>query len=318
MLEIIIPTYNRPAMLAKTLRFLDSSNVDCAIHVADGSSPENAARNAKTILRYQKVIEIKHHPYPSEIPMYQRIAFVTKTLDSQYILLHADDDFLFIDAVKECVQFLENNPLYVCCQGPMITCFIDQPVESRLKPYLTNPYSDASAIDRVKRMLYQYSPTFYAVHRRTVLLESFGGGDFNETNPRLDEIASALQTVALGRTGLIDKLYGLRLVHPDQDSQRDTWMDLMMSEKFSLEWTEKLEAVVTCAAKVDGLSVETARSIIRRAFLYFLRIQTRGTVHESNEIKNIRHQHTELVSDAIAGLSQTNQAPALTAALDMI
>ncbi|MBL4720276.1 MAG: hypothetical protein JKY20_03975, partial [Alphaproteobacteria bacterium] len=164
----------------------------------------------------------------------------------------------------------------------------------------------------------QYSPTFYAVHRRSVLFEAFGGGEFQVTNPRVDEIMSALNTVALGRVGLIDQLYGMRLVHPDQDSQSDTWMDLMIEGKFSAEWTEKMEPVVACAARIDGLSLEKTRSILRRAFLYFLRKETRGTVHSSQEIEDSRNQHTELVVSAIGGLLQTSRNPDLKAALEMV
>lgn len=315
MIAIIIPTYNRPAMLAKALLFLRACGVDCPIHVADGSGQEAADRNARAIARASRHLELTHHPQPPEVPMYQRIALVAEGIKARYILLHADDDYLFLDAVRDCVTFLESHPMHVCCQGPMVSYFLSKPDPERLKPYLTNPYEEATALDRVKGMIYQYSPTFYAVHRRSVLVEAFGGGKFRQTSPRMDEIMSALHTVALGRVGQIDRLYGLRLVHSDQASQDDTWMDLMIQEDFSAQWTSKMEAVVDAVARTDKRDVRETRRLLRRAFLYYLRNETRGKVNPSATIINSRSKHAALVASTI---DQTNVEPSLSCALEMI
>src|SRR6266566_8020957 len=103
---ILIPSFNRPNELARGLSFLDLLKNEFPVIVADGSEPAISRKNGQTCSRYPNV---RFKSYPSSLHMGIRCADALRSVETPYVALCADDDFVAPSGVKKAQAFLDSN-----------------------------------------------------------------------------------------------------------------------------------------------------------------------------------------------------------------
>ena len=97
-LSVVIPTYNRPQLLRRALRFLRTEG-RIPIIVADGSLPDAAETNAATCKGMGGNVPYFHLPSPAGSAaqinnVIQRLSMALSMVKTPYVVFCADDDLL--------------------------------------------------------------------------------------------------------------------------------------------------------------------------------------------------------------------------------
>lgn len=142
-------------------------------HIADGSSNID---NEKIFLKYQhKNILYKHYGFDSSITKYlQKIRDSIIEIESEYIMLCDNDDFINYKGIKKCIQVLDKYSDYTCAGGTIYSVFQNTSNPNLFNlpiPFLNNlkihNIEDAfSSFIEVRR---EYKYLYYSVFRKTDL-----------------------------------------------------------------------------------------------------------------------------------------------------
>ena len=116
-LTIIITTFNRAEKISKLLAFFAKTKVKSKIIISDCSFEENVILNNAIIDEYVNILDIHHLILPSSYCNYEAFYYALNSVDTKYVVLSADDDFLIYKSLLQSVIFLEKEPSYIACQG---------------------------------------------------------------------------------------------------------------------------------------------------------------------------------------------------------
>jgi glycosyltransferase domain-containing protein len=158
---IIILSLNRHNYLERILEFYE--NYDVNIKIVDSS----INRFHSNILLKQN-IEYIHIP---NMEILDKVIYALEDIKTKYVVFCADDDFIFVDAIKSCCSFLENNHDYVCAQGRLITFKYstkDNELEFIIENYFKigeDKITSSNVVTRLLNFSNPYRHTFYGVHR---------------------------------------------------------------------------------------------------------------------------------------------------------
>jgi glycosyltransferase domain-containing protein len=157
-LTIVIFTYNRHKLLKRAIKYW--SNYNLKILILDGSD----------IKLNDSVLENKNLRYiHKSTSLYDRLLSSIKYIDTEFMILCADDEFYLPSALSSCVQFLVKEPSFSSCGGPAIGFGFSKNRLYGLKAYpKLNGFclDDRYAIERATKHFTNYVPAhFYSVMR---------------------------------------------------------------------------------------------------------------------------------------------------------
>jgi len=162
-ITILIPTHNRPAYLKRSLAWFLSGGF--RVIVADSSKTLNddVSRSQNSELTYI------HRPggydaYTAKI--YEALQLV----DTPYVALCADDDFILYDGLERGVRFLDSNSDYVFYQG---MAYFFQVLGKRLALWPFLYAADLKGEDWIARVTESKNSVFYGVNRTSGALKAF-------------------------------------------------------------------------------------------------------------------------------------------------
>ena len=213
LLSIIIPTYNRPEQLFRTLRFLQARPIRLPIFVADGSD-ENFARQSRECAKLGDNISYVHSPARSgegAWPNYRRrISEVLNAVVTPYVVYCADDDLLIIENAVKAAQFLETHADYIGCHGTYLHYrTVDDQLRIEATAYDSPSIDGNEAAGRLIQLFSRYEAVFYAVFRtktKRMLIDFYE----EREQPLWPEIYHATGAVLEGKVKRLDNLFTLR------------------------------------------------------------------------------------------------------------
>jgi glycosyltransferase domain-containing protein len=205
-LTIIIPTFNRKEYVLRTMRYWSGKGP--FVLVADGSEHPVDAKYLSTLCKNIKYIHFKSMDYQ------ERMKECVKLVNTEYVMLHADDELFLPSGLIDCIRELENSDL-ICCLGRCIS--IDHkdnqvvaipwtPLHTNFKNYAL---LDESPEERVIKHMFPYlCSTIYGVTKTEFWKKNwiFMGDCMNCTDEISYEIISAYQ----GKSKVIDSLSWIR------------------------------------------------------------------------------------------------------------
>lgn len=206
-ITIIIPTHNRHHFLDRLLEFYDYyRNLNLKIVVADSSFKEYSRKNMYDIEYY-------HNPKAQYL---EKMIEILENIDTSYVVMCADDDFIIPYALKKCVEFLDNNMDYSSVQGR----FSQFLIENRYISYILHyPHSMSRNIninsnnpeERMIKLKSENFPLFYSVHRIDNLKDVYFPlyCDFKTGEPLLEHTLDLI-TIINGKNKTIPIIYGVR------------------------------------------------------------------------------------------------------------
>lgn len=164
----IITLRNRENYINRTLELY--KNTSLKVIVADSSKKPRDLSLTKNIKYF----------YKKDMTIIPMALEVLKKVDTKYVILNSDDDYILPEAIEKCVEFLEENDDYVAVQGEAFayTNFIKSKclhINSN-DGYMFRKNNDFLSDEIKKRFEYyrkNYQQIYYAVMRRDDLIYIF-------------------------------------------------------------------------------------------------------------------------------------------------
>lgn len=182
--SIIVPTYDRPDSLQKTLAFLHAGATRPPIIVADGSSGAAAIRNAEICARdgviYFRLPSQTGSPgadtatgYAGVLENYfARYRAALERVATPYVAVCGDDDLLLPGAAAEAAAFLDAHPDHVACHGVYLAFrYAGAGIQLDSVVYDGASIDGAEVGSRLMQMLARYEAPYYGVYRTAVQRE---------------------------------------------------------------------------------------------------------------------------------------------------
>lgn len=214
----LIPTHNRPQFLRRFFHFYGQFPPGFSFTVVDSSGPSAAAENRAAIEYWKREIQIEYRHV--DLNFVDKCAHGLEQIQTPFAVLCADDDLLFPDAIRRCVEFLTNEPGYASAIGRNTALYVTQP---RWPCMVHQGYSieDDRPFDRCFRMANYWFSHFYAVHRTEILRDIFRitAVSTDSRQPlHVPEMLLSQLSVLRGRVKVLPLMYSLLEGHDTNSS----------------------------------------------------------------------------------------------------
>ena len=206
---VIIPAHNRPDRLTRI--------IDYYLHESDFNIIISDSSNEKHLTVFDNP-RIKYFHYP-KTDLALKIFYILDKIETTYVFMCADDDFIVPDAVNNIITFLDANVNYNSGQGLYLSF---EKIKDRLA---FNPiYQNVKELDltlddpagRLRNLMANYHQYYYAVFRTETFNEVYSGciyeGKTLIRNLCLLELYVSILTAIRGKHYLLNSLYSAREV----------------------------------------------------------------------------------------------------------
>src|SRR3989344_4923217 len=232
---IIIPVHNRILFLPQVLEYYRyfKDRTKPRIIVADSSSPENLTQNRDAIKKFNDV-NIAYIPIQgANRTLFHKIAEALDSVETEFCVCCADDDFITASGLKETVEFLKNNKDFVAAHGNYISFYTKSSSYNNHEEFYWQPiYSNHSIepdlpSERLTDQFLNYKQTLYAVHRTDVLKsiyrEIMANLDIEVRVLLFSELLSAMLASIAGKIKDLNVFYSARREHATYQGQHIKW-----------------------------------------------------------------------------------------------
>jgi glycosyltransferase domain-containing protein len=281
--SILVPTHNRHAYLARLLDYYHLESF--RIVIADSSET-----------RYNGPLgeDVRYFHLPGH-SMTSKLSLVMDQIDTPYMLMCADDDFIIPAAIHTCVQFLSGHPSFSVAMGNVI-CYLRNSIDDfRLEfaaifPAGTKPViEEEDPLTRLDLFFSGYHEIFYAVHRTENLRQGFRGAGPVVTQLYLNEYLTVICPLLKGKFIELPVLYHVREYAPDTGGRHAPNVDAIFTDElYAREYENFLTLQSSPAAAMGGLDKETVRErldLTLRKFAGELRLKKQRGVNEEGDKK---------------------------------
>lgn len=216
----VIPTLNRPALLKRLVQYYHRHVSHVNLLVLDSSDVEIAKENAETLSQFTP--SLRHIIFEPTVSLSSKLSRGFDLVQTPYVSLCADDDFVFPDGLHEALEHLDHHPDYVCAHGIYIN-FRQAGRDVHLRNEYSGPSNEAvHAGARIFRLCQKYESLYYAVFRTQDLRDIF------VLLPKLDtllfqELFQSVAAVIKGKVKRFRSLYAARQYGPPAEPQRANW-----------------------------------------------------------------------------------------------
>lgn len=172
-LTLILPTYNRPQLLAALLDYLETEKADCRVLVLDSSSPDVLAANRNRMTGCS--LDAEYVEFPDLDPT-EKWRQGLHRVTTPFCAFCADDDVVIVEGARRCLEVLRSNPTASVVQGYSFT-FLPRPegdFELNNIVYFRPTIDDATPLRRLDKLFEQYQAPSYGLFRTPALQRIFG------------------------------------------------------------------------------------------------------------------------------------------------
>lgn len=168
-MKIVIPTADRPHSLRSVLDYYARFYARADIVVADGSGAEARELNRATVK--QSALPVDYRAYDESLPVFERLLSVVGDIDSDYVVMGADDNYPILETLEKARKRLVERPDAVCAGGHIVHLSVDAPDRATAT---LDVVRHVNADDPAQRMRVFGSlpfPSSYGVARRELVIE---------------------------------------------------------------------------------------------------------------------------------------------------
>ena len=291
-LTIYLPLKGRHLHTLRWMWHADRIRLPFHIVIADGEVNPVVAHVLEDSANFPN-LSFEYHRYEdrSLTDFYRKCVDAVAKVQTPYVMISDNDDFLMSAGVKEAIAYLERNADFVCYggrvagfaispRGGSITRNVVGPVSQLGFFYPARDFSNLSAAERVRFGLANYMPIYYNVHRTASLKLIFNEVvkcDFADVS--IHELFTALRAMTLGkaRTGPTTISYMRQHGTSLGSSQTMDWVQRVVSKSFMVDFQAMVSCIARAVASVDEGDQIDVEETIRAAFVEFLRFRLPAT-----------------------------------------
>lgn len=277
--SVVMPTFEGTPFLKRTLDYFRHLAFKGQIVLADNSSGAHRQFIDACASEYPG-LNLEIMAFPQDVRFLDKMTATLEKIDSRFVLLHAHDDFMLPAGVEQCVGFLADNSAYSVARGRIAMFGLTRDgdaagseVAVSLVPHPMRSYEQADAVGRMLAHIERYASTFYSIHRRDYLLESFRITERATKNVIFFQYLSSSIAALQGKIWCSNELFYVRQGHADSWSGRlkkgdyEHWPMLITSPDFSRYYQEFRTALANYAAQRSGLAADAVAQRIDVAAL---------------------------------------------------
>ena len=290
-ITIIIPSHERPWCLHRLLTYYSEASMFNVV-VIDSS---------KNKFKYVKEFNIEYYYIP-EATFNEKIKFAANNINIQtdYILICPDDDYIIMDSILTCCRFLDNNEDYCVALGNYL--FVDDYKDAfnyiAKEDMVSLSIEQSTPIERFLSQLNTAAHWIWGVTRKEAfLLYAKSIKNTHIENPLLAEHYHSLFFSVTGKLKVLDLLYMLKAngeinygnVGTGRDYLNNNKQEINELGRFCAKYLEKLEGRV-----VKGNFLKLVQNVVYGAYNNYAIIEeeefkTKSWIFKDN-LKKITHK----------------------------
>jgi hypothetical protein len=185
-------------------------------------------------------------------------------VDTEFVVMCADDDFIIPDGISDCLHFLKQNRDFAAAQGNCIGYKKDTVASERISfsamytEELSFQIVSTDPFERLRRLFNPYRTIFCAVHYTKNL-----GLAYNEkmliSNLFLNEYVSGIIPIVSGKFAELPVFYQVREFAEDSaDKTTDNFDMIVGNPKYKTEYEQYLEYIADLISSITGSAVGSA------------------------------------------------------------
>ena len=211
-MTIVMPTYEREAFALRNMHFWSGKQIQFL--VLDGSKQKISDQKLE---EFEDNIKYFHLP----VSMAERINFAKELVNTEYVSLLGDDEFLLPSGIAACINEIEKKDLATCLGRSLYFSYKEGKIEAEpLNHEAGSPWHPGfknynllqnDPAERVRNHMNPYlSTTFYAVTKTPVWKRSMAAYQNMRSSADCPEVALELSNSFQGKSKVIDILMWLR------------------------------------------------------------------------------------------------------------
>jgi len=279
---LIVATFNRSEFLIRLLNYYSYTKFDGTIIIGDSSNIDHIVRTKAAIenLSYKLNIQYMEYPGLNSTQAYEKLADLVNT---PYVTLLGDDDFVLKAGLLECCEFLSKNPEYIAANGKAWVFEVENG-EAYGTVDITGAYPQpminaSSASDRLLFHMRHYTVTLFSVFRLEAWQEIWRDVSLIKDRAFGSELLPCGLSVALGKVAHLDCLYLMRQSNNQRyiEPEFDLWIT---DPKWFLSHQIACDRLAEVLVTVDNIDYDDAFVIARKGFWFYL---SRGVFEQFQE-----------------------------------
>ncbi len=292
LVTILVPTYNRPNFLARLVSYYVSINLPSDLHVLDSSSD---TEKTAALIQNLNQSNIHHHKFPTSISPLNKLYEGISHVNTPFVVIWADDDFLTQSTFTESVNHLINNTSCSSTHGEsaLFTRVPDKPID--IGPYEQKSYEANTASRRLIDYLSNYCVLLYSVQRTDNLCENLQKACKYEMGYIWGEVIMGCLSVIQGHVNKLSHLHMVREAHPEMDSwaTSDSPHDVfewVTNKHFAEAYTKFRHCIAETLVVYDKISYAEALKVTSEAFFVYIQNQ----FNESDKVNKYQSMKSKL------------------------
>ena len=281
-LTVVIPTYNRPKYLRRSLHYW--GRTDFMVIVADGSEKQFDGEIPSNVSYFHE----------NELNPTLRSFTALQKVRTPYVVLCADDDFFSLKGIFACIDFLNNQSDYASVQGHAIEFEIEDKnnitVRTLNDKRIGHRIDGNAAIERLSQLFDEYVYQIYSVYR-TPMLKLAIETCVDQKNGSYMELTAAIVPSIFGKHKVLPIFYSARENLPGSGSSTVEALrfDILNTEGMLdyAQWRDKISRIYS---EAEGVPLNVALEIVEDTFAKYcawdLRVYPhRRSLHERGKSK---------------------------------
>jgi glycosyltransferase domain-containing protein len=269
-ITIVIPTYKRYSYLLRILKFYKNNQKNIRILILD-STPYNPSN--KELIQLISADNVIWKKYDSSTTFWDKIGKGSKYIQTGYVTLCADDDFINPSAIADCIEFLSNNSDYSSAHGLYFSHKSSDNVSAfsfTLYPLYQEGRSafEETGIERVQAYLSGktgYYP-LYAVHRLETFLLIWSETSHFISDWNLHELFPCCLSFVYGKMKILPVFYASRESNSLAVNNYELFQRTFSHDKVS----NAVEGIAKHLNKVDDQPLIETERLVRGCFGTYL------------------------------------------------
>ena len=123
LVTLMIPTKNRSQWVERMLNYYSDIGFKHNIYLLDSSDKEFQVLNSKVVKSFSTNLQISYYHLPNTASGDATGSKIQK-INSKYIIVTGDDDYLVPRTLMKCISFLEGNPDYNSAGGKVFSPYV--------------------------------------------------------------------------------------------------------------------------------------------------------------------------------------------------
>ncbi len=269
-LTLVVPTRNRPLFIQRMFQFYQDRGLRHPIVIADSSGAEAGPLNRQCAAAAGDRLQVDYQSYDPESDFLTKVLRALCSVDTEYVVFGADDDFFVPSTLDRCVAFLQKWPDYAIAHGR--AAIVNARGSVHDYPQRSVELINSSA--RLYDHLAHYTATWYSVHRRKALianLEHVAAFTPQATAVRFGELLPSCLSLVQGKSICLGDLYMIRQDHATSGGKTEMiWPQLLTSADYSGHYIQFRGILISSLVRATGCTRDEAKEAVDVSFRAYL------------------------------------------------